>query len=172
MERVDLYNENRIPLGKTAERYARRKSGEYRTVVHICIFDKNGRMLIQQRSQEKRMCPGKWDVSAAGAVDAGETVRQSAEREVREELGYALDLSGVRPSVTVNYHGGFDDYFLVVRELNLETLVLQKEEVTAVRWASQEEVLCMIREDLFIGYPESFIQFLFDMREQFGFVMK
>ena len=56
-----------------------------------------------------------------GGVDAGETSRQAAEREVREELGLALDLSGVRPSVTVNFDGGFDDFFLVERDLAWRT---------------------------------------------------
>ena len=96
MELVDLYSEDRIPLGRIGERKAPREPGEFRMVVHICIFDSGGRLLIQQRSMEKDSLPGLWDVSAAGGVDAGETSRQGAEREVREELGYALDLSGVR----------------------------------------------------------------------------
>ena len=101
MEMVDLYDENRLPLGRTAERYAPKGEGEYRVVVHICVFDSRGRLLIQQRSREKAVWPEAWDVSAAGGVDAGETSRQAAEREFREELGVALDLTGVRPSCTV-----------------------------------------------------------------------
>ena len=135
MEMVDLYDENRLPLGRTAERYAPKGEGEYRVVVHICVFDSRGRLLIQQRSREKAVWPEAWDVSAAGGVDAGETSRQAAEREFREELGVALDLTGVRPSCTVNFDGGFDDFFLVERDLGLEELTLQKEEVARARWA-------------------------------------
>ena len=80
MELVDLYDENRIPLGKTAERYAKKKHGEYRVVVHVCVFDHLGRLLIQQRSKEKGAWGGYWDVSIGGGVDAGETSRQGAER--------------------------------------------------------------------------------------------
>lgn len=172
MELVDLYDENRVPLGRTAERYARKRAGEYRTVVHVCVFDSKGSMLIQQRSANKYICPGKWDVSAAGGVDAGETSRQAAEREVREELGWPLSLEGVRPSVTVNFEGGFDDFFIVRREIDLAELALQKEEVSAVRWAAREEVLTLLAEGKFVSYPESFLHFLFDMRSQFGFVTK
>ena len=146
MELVDLYDENRIPLGKTAERYAHKHRGEFRVVVHVCIFDRQGRLLTQQRSMEKRICPGKWDVSAAGAVGAGETPRQSAEREVREELGYPLDLTGMRPSITVNFPGGFDDFFIVQRDIDLAELQLQKEEVSAVGWHTLEEVLDMMEK--------------------------
>ena len=105
-------------------------------------------------------------------MDAGETSRQGAEREVREELGVSLDLSGLRPSVTVNFDGGFDDFYILTRDLSLEDLTLQEEEVQAVRWASLEEILDMLSRGTFIPYPESFLRFLFDMRTQFGFPTK
>lgn len=172
MELVDLYDENRIPLGKTAERYAPKGPGELRVVVHVCLFDSRGRLLIQRRTESKHIWPGLWDVTVGGGVDAGETTRQGAEREVREELGYALDLSGLRPSVTVNFAGGFDDFFIAVRDLDVGTLSLQAEEVSAVRWVTLEELLTMVDDGSFIPYPKSFLQFLFDMRETFGFPTK
>lgn len=172
MELVDLYNEDRIPLGKVAERYAPREEGAFRAVVHVCIFNRKGEMLIQRRTMEKVIWPGRWDVSAAGGVDAGESSRQAAEREVREELGYPLDLTGIRASMTVNFDAGFDDFFLVEQEVDLTTLHLQPEEVSEVRWASCEEVLTLVDRGAFCCYPKSFLQFLFDMRGTFGFATK
>ena len=169
MELVDLYDENRIPLGRTAERYAKKKHGEYRVVVHVCVFDHQGRLLIQQRSKEKGAWGGYWDVSIGGGVDAGETSREGAEREFLEELGYPLDLTGRRPHVTVNFGGGFDDFYLLVKDLDLQKLTLQKEEVQQVRWATREEVLAMLDADEFIRYPRSFLEYLFDSRSTFGF---
>ena len=172
MELVDLYDENRLPLGRTAERSARKGPGEYRMVVHVCVFDSRGRLLIQRRTPEKVIFPNLWDVSVGGGGDAGEDSRRGAEREFREELGYPLDLSGLRPSVTVNFDGGFDDFYILIRDLRLEELTLQREEVRDVRWASLEEVLGMLRQGTFIPYPESFLRFLFDMRDRFGFPTK
>ncbi len=172
MELVDLYNEDRIPLGRTAERSGPKNPGELRLVVHVCVFDSQGRLLIQQRAKKKYVWPGLWDVSIGGGVDAGETSRQGAEREFQEELGYRLDLTGVRPSVTVNFPEGFDDFYIVRRDLDLSCLTLQREEVAGVRWASLTEVLAMHASGAFIPYPESFLRFLFDMREQFGFSTK
>ena len=168
-EPVDLYDENRLPLGYTGERFAPRKKGEYRLVVHICIFDTAGRMLIQHRKEGKRIWPGRWDVSAGGGVDVGETSRQAAERECKEELGLSLNLSGVRPTVTVNFSGGFDDYYLLCRDVPLSALTLQKEEVSAVRYASLEEILSMVDAQTFIPYPKGFLQYLFEARNLFGF---
>ena len=172
MELVDLYDENRLPLGKTAERSAPRAPGEYRMVVHVCVFDRRGRLLIQRRAPEKFIWPDLWDVSVGGGVDAGETSRRGAEREFREELGYPLDLSGLRPSLTVNFDGGFDDFYILTKDLDPEELTLQAGEVRADRWASREEVLDMLGQGTFIPYPESFLRFLFDMRKQFGFPAK
>ncbi|MCI9348183.1 MAG: NUDIX domain-containing protein [Oscillibacter sp.] len=172
MELVDLYNEDRVPLGRTAERSGPKNPGELRLVVHVCVFDSQGRLLIQQRAKKKYVWPELWDVSIGGGVDAGETSRQGAEREFQEELGYRLDLTGVRPSVTVNFPEGFDDFYIVRRDLDLSCLTLQREEVAGVRWASLTEVLAMHASGAFIPYPESFLRFLFDMREQFGFSTK
>lgn len=172
MELVDLYDENRVPLGKTAERYGKKAPGEYRTVVHVCLFGTDGRLLIQRRTEQKHIWPGRWDVSIGGGVDAGETSRQGAEREFREELGCPLDLSGIRPSVTVNFAGGFDDYYIVKRDLDITRLSLQREEVAEVRWVTREEALELLEQDVFIPYPRSFLEFLFDMQDTFGFVTK
>ena len=172
MELVDLYDENRVPLGRVAERHAKKAPGEYRMVVHVCIFNGLGQMLIQQRSPEKTIWPELWDVSIGGGGDAGETSRQGAVREVGEELGYDLDLIGLRPAVTVNFEGGFDDFFVVTRDLDLGDLRLQKEEVSDVRWATLEETLAMLENGQFIPYPPSFLRFLFEARGSFDFPTK
>ena len=172
MELVDLYDENRVPLGRVAERHAKKAPGEYRMVVHVCVFNSLGQLLIQRRSPEKRVWPELWDVSVGGGVDAGETSRQGAEREVLEELGYDLDLTGLRPAVTVNFEGGFDDFFVVTRDLDLRDLRLQKEEVSDVRWVTLEEAMAMLDSGAFIPYPPSFLQFLFEAHGSFDFPTK
>ena len=172
MELVDLYDENRVPLGRVGERHAPKEPGEYRMVVHVCVFDSRGRLLIQQRAPQKTVYPNQWDVSVGGGVDAGETSRQGAVREVGEELGYDLDLIGLRPAVTVNFEGGFDDFFVVTRDLDLGDLRLQKEEVSDVRWATLEETLAMLENGQFIPYPPSFLRLLFEARGSFDFPTK
>lgn len=172
MELVDLYDENRAPLGRTAERYGPKGPGEYRTVVHVCAFSGDGRFLIQRRTENKHIWPGRWDLSVGGGVDAGETSRQAAEREFREELGYPLDLGTQRPSVTVNFDGGFDDFFLTVLDLDLDALTLQPEEVAEVRYVTLAEAEAMAADGRMIPYPPGFLRFLYEMRETFGFPTK
>lgn len=68
--------------------------------------------------------------------------------------------------------GGFDDFFIVTRELDPDALTLQKEEVAAVRRVSLKEAEELLDEGAFIPYPRGFIRFLFEMRDQFGFPTK
>ena len=74
--------------------------------------------------------------------------------------------------MTVNFEGGFDDFFVVTRDLDLGDLRLQKEEVSDVRWATLEETLAMLENGQFIPYPPSFLRFLFEARGSFDFPTK
>ncbi len=56
-------------------------------VVHLHLFDTQGRIYLQQRPLWKDIQPGKWDTAVGGHVDYGETVEEALFREVREELG-------------------------------------------------------------------------------------
>lgn len=168
MEYWDLYDRDRIRTGKTHRRGDPMTAGCYRMVIHVCIFNARGQMLIQQRQPFKAGWPDKWDVTVGGSAVAGEDSHQAAERETLEEIGLALDLSRVRPKLTINFDEGFDDIYLIEREVDLDTLRLQESEVQAVRWATREEILAMIDSGLFIPYTKSFIEMLFDTRKLDG----
>ena len=168
MELFDLYTEDRVKTGRTMVRGTPVPEGYYRLVVHVCIFDPEGRMLIQQRQPFKQGWSNYWDLTVGGCAVAGDTSRTGAEREVREEIGLELDLSDVRPSLTLSFDSGFDDYYVLTREVDLSSLRLQEEEVQAVRWATQEEILQMIDDGLFIPYEKSLIGLLFFCRNHRG----
>jgi len=63
--------------------------------VHMLIFNQSGELFLQKRSIWKDRNPAKWDSSAAGHVDAGETYEIAAERELREEIGVTLRLQSL-----------------------------------------------------------------------------
>jgi len=56
-------------------------------VVHVLVFNKKGELLLQKRSQNKDVAPGKWDTSVGGHVGIGEDLFSSSRREMHEELG-------------------------------------------------------------------------------------
>ena len=56
-------------------------------VVHVLVSDKKGRLLLQKRSRNKDVVPGKWDTSVGGHVNPAEDILDAAKREMKEELG-------------------------------------------------------------------------------------
>jgi 16S rRNA (adenine1518-N6/adenine1519-N6)-dimethyltransferase len=61
--------------------------------VHILLVNHRGELLLQKRSHRKDRFPRRWDSSAAGHVDADESYRDCATRELREEIGVAASLA-------------------------------------------------------------------------------
>ena len=77
-EIIDLYTVDRVPTGKTAKRGDPLEEGTYRMVVHVCIFNSKGEMLIQKRADDIVRWPSYWDISVGGGARAGDTSRQAA----------------------------------------------------------------------------------------------
>ena len=103
-----------------------------------------------------------------GSAVQGDSSQTAAERETLEELGLKLDLQGVRPHFTINFDQGFDDIYIIEKDIDLAELKLQYEEVQNAKWASKEEVLQMLEKEEFIPYYASLINLLFDTRKSYG----
>lgn len=168
MEFWDVYNRDRILTGKTMARGGEFEKDAYHLVVHVCIFNSEGHMLIQQRQPFKEGWPNMWDLTVGGSALAGDTSQEAAEREVFEEIGYRIQLEGRRPALTINFQFGFDDIYLIEEDLDISRLILQPEEVQQVKWATRSEILSLIDKQEFIPYHKSLINLLFDLRKQMG----
>jgi isopentenyldiphosphate isomerase len=161
MEIWDLYTKDRVLTGKTITRGEEIPKGFYRLAVTVCIFNSEGKMLIQQRVSFKDDWPNLWDVSCAGSSISGDTSQTAAEREVLEELGLKINLKNERPHLTNYFADGFNDIYILNMDLDLSKLKLQAEEVQNVKWASKEEIFSMIDNGTFIPYHKSWIDILF-----------
>ena len=169
MEILDLYDRQRQKTGKTYIRGTRQPKGLYRLVVHVCIFNSKGELLIQQRAYNKKMA-GLWDVTCGGAVSAGESSDLAAGRELYEELGIDIDFKNVRASLTANFPQGFDDFYVLNKDVDINRLSLQEEEVVDARWESLNGVLELRKSGQFVLYKESFIRFLFQLSKDNRYV--
>ncbi|MEW5801783.1 MAG: NUDIX domain-containing protein [bacterium] len=55
-------------------------------VIHVLVFNHDGKLLLQKRSLNKDIQPGKWDTSVGGHLAVGESFEEAAYREMKEEL--------------------------------------------------------------------------------------
>ena len=80
--------------------------------VHIFILNRHGELLLQKRSYRKDKFPRRWDSSAAGHVNAGESYRDCAMRELKEELGVTAALADLAriPASEVTGHEFIEIY--------------------------------------------------------------
>lgn len=156
MEILDVVDERGIPTGEQTEREKAHALGIRHRTSHVWIVRrKNERLqiLLQKRSDNKDSYPGCYDISSAGHIPAGVDFIPSAIRELKEELGYEaraeeLILCGQRHfEFQKEFHGKpfydnqVSNVYALWLDLELEDFILQKEEVSEVRWFDLQE--CM-----------------------------
>ena len=161
MEIWDIYDKYRRKKIYTHERGKAMKPGDYHIVVHVWIVNSKGEVLIQKRQAGKKGWPGMWDCAAAGSAIISDSSRDAAVRETFEEIGLYIDKDNLEPLFTVRFAKGFDDNWLIRREVDIERLVLQEEEVKAVKWVKIEDILDMVNREEFIPFP--FLDRLFEL---------
>ncbi|MBF0608059.1 MAG: NUDIX domain-containing protein [Candidatus Magnetobacterium sp. LHC-1] len=86
-ELLDIVNEDGEIIGVASRGEVHGNNSLLHRVVHVLVFDAAGDLILQKRSMNKDVAPGKWDTSVGGHVDHGETVEAALVREMREELG-------------------------------------------------------------------------------------
>ncbi len=163
----DVYDVNRQKTGRTIVREQSWGNEKYHLIVHVGIFNSQGQMLIQKRCHDKHAWPELWDLSAGGSALAGEESWQAAERETLEEIGLKLNLREVRPHFTINYERGFDDFYAVTMDAEIDTLTLQASEVAEAKWAALDEIREMESRHIFVPYFPGVIELLWEVRNNY-----
>ena len=140
-EFIDVLDENGKKTGVRKTRTEVHAKGLWHGAVHVWIYNSKGEILLQRRSMQKDSWPGRWDISVAGHISAGETPERAALKEVSEEIGVKLsakDLKQVmiRKSSSLPKAGFFNNEFDYVYLCEMDKLPenLQKEEVEAVEF--------------------------------------
>jgi isopentenyl-diphosphate Delta-isomerase len=83
---IQIVDDNDSPIDEATIQDAY-DQGRLHRVVYVIVEDESGNILLQKRGPEIVNYPNRWDISAAGHVDTGESYEAAAKREMREELG-------------------------------------------------------------------------------------
>ena len=104
---------------------------------HIVLTNTAGEVFVQLRSRSKQANPGLWDTSAAGHVDAGETYRDCAVRELAEELGVILtpseldEVARLSPSLDTGL-----EHVVLYHAVSDQAMTLEADEIDDGRWVT------------------------------------
>ena len=165
MEYLDIVDEQGQPTGEIVSRTLAHTKGIRHRTAHIWIVRRENehfQVLMQKRAMSKDSFPGKYDTSSAGHIQAGDEPLASGLRELSRMLA-AQGVTSFLPT-TIHakpedlefagcIHGNFAEEFhgkifrdneiafvyVYQQPVDIETLVLQKEEVESVRWFDLEE---------------------------------
>lgn len=86
----------------------------------------------------------------AGHVDTGESLESAALRELNEEVGISISINDLKPfaerEFTIRDSNSHITYFYYVKSnLNEKDFVIQKEELSEVKWFDLNKVIDMIK---------------------------
>ena len=147
-EEVVLVTEDDRVVGREEKGKAHRE-GRLHRAISVCLFDKEGRWLLQRRSPMKYHSPGKWSNTCCGHPRPGETPLQAASRRLSEELGVSCPLSFCLSFVyKVDVGGGmieheFDHLFTGTFE---GPVIPNPDEVEEAAWWTEAEIKKSLEE--------------------------
>ena len=123
-------------------------------VVHLHVFDNEGRLYMQQRADWKEVQPGKWDTAVGGHIDYGETPADALPRESYEELGLMPEYYAEPPRLvtTYVYESDIERELVYIFRVNVNPdakLSPSSTETKGGRFWTHEEILANIGKNVF-----------------------
>lgn len=107
------------------------------------IINKNDKYLLVQEAQES--CRGKWNIPA-GHLDFNENIFEGAKREIFEECGYKVELTGIAEVANRVMPNNFFISILFSTKIVAGDIKFNTDEILDVRWFSYEELVNMKNE--------------------------
>ena len=138
--KIQIVNEQDAVIGhKNREE---RSYNDISRITHVWIFNKNKDFLIAKRQSTKTASPNKWGPGVSGTLEEGETYESNAIKETEEEIGLKnVPLTPLKKIYYENENGKrFCYIFKTEVDIPESEFILQKEEVSEVRWINLDEL--------------------------------
>ena len=162
-ELLEILDENGKKTGEKIDFIEVHKKGLWHRCAHVWIFNSDGYVLLQKRSQDVNY-PGLLDISAAGHITAGDTAEDTALKETHEELGIEADKSdlksiGIKKRIdknllTESLDKEFNHIFLLRFDGDMASLKFNESEVESIK------VMALDKFESAIKDPELYKEFV------------
>jgi isopentenyl-diphosphate Delta-isomerase len=158
MEYLILVDSNDKPIGTEEKVKCHLPNGKLHRAFTILLFNRDGKLLLTQRSMDKMLWPGDWDGTVASHPRQSETYVSSAERRLPEELGLSCKLDYL---FKFEYHVPYKDIgsenevcgTLIGIVDDPTKIKLVKEEIKDIKWSTLDELLNDIKKSPQIYCP-------------------
>jgi len=145
-EVVDLVDENDNVIGTAKKGMANSDPKLIHREIAIILVNKNGEVLLQQRSHKKKVFPGVWTTSCGGHVFRGASPEETAHRELQEELGFDTELTFFKKFLRKEPNETHFSYWFWGTYED-EKITIEPEEVEGVDWANEEKLEQLIKDE-------------------------
>lgn len=150
MELIDIVDEKGNFTGQVMDKEEAHDKNLLHNEVAVFVINDKCQILLQKRNANKRFNANKWGL-CAGHVDSGEKLEEAALRELKEEIGVDISINDLIPfsdrEFTFRKINSRVNYFYYVKlNLNESDFVIQKEELSEVKWFDIDNVIEMIKE--------------------------
>ena len=146
-EYTDLYDENKNLTGEKLFREKGTKlivpKGRYSIVVLAFIENSKGEFLFQMTSKRKKNV---W-ATTGGHVKSGQTSKEAIIEEIKEELGIDINEDEVKLFKTYKYDDAFKDVFYIKKDIDINSLTYEKDEVEYVKYLTKDKILDLINNN-------------------------
>ena len=151
MELIQIVDENGNFTGQIIDKEEAHDKNLLHNEVAAFIINDKEQVLLHKRSANKRFNPNKWAL-CAGHVDAHESLENAILREIKEEVGLDISIDDLHQlgerEFTIRDSNSHITYFYYIRSnLNEKDFIIQKEELSEVKWFDIDEVIDMIKKN-------------------------
>lgn len=148
MELVDIIDENGNLTGEVLDKKEAHEKKKLHNIVACFIIDGKGKILLQLRSKKKSLAAEKIG-TVAGHVKSKEDLSSAIIRELNEEIGLNVRNDEVKPIgekelAIREKEAHILNFYYLLKEINIEELNINKEEVESVKWYDLDEIIDMI----------------------------
>ena len=136
----DVYDRNKKKTGRLHQRGLFLRKNEYHIVIHAWVVNSRDEVILTKRHSSKKICPNKWECTE-GSILTGEDSLDGAVRELKEEIGLSFEKEdGIfLTSFILERVKTIIDSFMFRRDVNIEDLILQENEVSEAMIVNREK---------------------------------
>jgi isopentenyl-diphosphate Delta-isomerase len=136
-------------MGHIDKQSAHDAKGLLHRAFSLFIFNPDGKLLMQQRSADKRLWPNYWSNSCCSHPRRGENMRQATSRRLRDELNIDAELEFV---YKFTYQASYDDLGAenelcwVYLGRTVDAILPNRNEIADTSWLSASELQRKLEE--------------------------